>query len=135
MYLTYWVAGDTRNRGRAILRFAETYRAAGVEPPPGELPDHLTVALEFAALVDPSSGYELLAAHRTPVAMLAQALRETGSVYADTVALVLATLPAAGADDLAEARRLTLAGPPVEAVGLDVYPLPHVPMPVTGGPR
>src|SRR6185312_12026481 len=53
MYLTYWTAGDTRNRGREMLAFASAYRAAGVEPPRSEAPDHLPVVLEFAATVDP----------------------------------------------------------------------------------
>ena len=48
MYLTYWTAGDTRNRGREMLAFATAYREAGVQPPGGEAPDHLTVVLEFA---------------------------------------------------------------------------------------
>ena len=33
MYLTYWTAGDTRNRGSQMLAFAAAYREAGVEPP------------------------------------------------------------------------------------------------------
>ncbi|OBJ93422.1 nitrate reductase molybdenum cofactor assembly chaperone, partial [Mycobacterium sp. 1245852.3] len=51
MYLTYWTAGDTRNRGREMLAFATAYREAGVQPPGGEAPDHLAVVLEFAATV------------------------------------------------------------------------------------
>ena len=54
-YLTYWTAGDTRNRGTAMLEFAAAYRKAGVEPPHGEAPDFLPVALEFAA-INPMSG-------------------------------------------------------------------------------
>lgn len=148
LYLTYWVAGDTRNRGQAILNVAQTYRASGAVPPSDELADHLTVVLEFAATVDPGAGYALLAGHVTPLTMLEAALREAGSVYADLVGLVVSTLPAAGPDDLARARRLTMAGPPVEAVGLDPYPtpFPHMgpapgagPVPLTleptGGPR
>jgi nitrate reductase molybdenum cofactor assembly chaperone NarJ/NarW len=127
LYLTYWVAGDTRNRGRAILRFAEVYRASGVSPPRGELPDHLAVVLEFAATVDPVAGHRLLAAHVTPLSMLHAALSEHGSPYAAVVEAVRATLPPPGPADLAEARRLARAGPPVEAVGLEPYP--------TGGPR
>ncbi|OOK78867.1 nitrate reductase molybdenum cofactor assembly chaperone [Mycobacterium kansasii] len=53
MYLTYWTAGDTRNRGREMLAFATAYREAGVEPPRSEAPDHLPVVLEFAATVAP----------------------------------------------------------------------------------
>ena len=60
MYLTYWTAGDTRNRGREMLVFATAYRDAGVEPPRAEAPDHLPVVLEFAATVDPETGRRLL---------------------------------------------------------------------------
>ena len=52
LFLTYYTAGDTRNRGMALLAFSDLYRAAGVIPPAGELPDHLAVLLEFAATVD-----------------------------------------------------------------------------------
>jgi nitrate reductase molybdenum cofactor assembly chaperone NarJ/NarW len=127
LYLTYWVAGDTRNRGRAILRFAEVYRASGTTPPRDELADHLAVVLEFAATVDPVAGRRLLASHVTPLSMLHSALSEHRSPYAGVVEAVLATLPPPGPADLAEARRLAQAGPPVEAVGLEPYP--------TGGPR
>ena len=30
-YLTYWTDGDTRNRGRAILRFKQAYLEAGYD--------------------------------------------------------------------------------------------------------
>ena len=60
MYLTYWTAGDTRNRGSEMHAFAAVYRAAGVEPPSREAPDHLPVVLEFAATVDPEAGRRLL---------------------------------------------------------------------------
>ena len=52
LFLTYYTAGDTRNRGMALLAFSDMYRAAGVIPPARELPDHLAVLLEFAATVD-----------------------------------------------------------------------------------
>jgi nitrate reductase delta subunit len=147
LYLTYWVAGDTRNRGQAILNVAQAYRDSGVRAPSDELADHLTVVLEFAATVDEEAGYRLLAGHVTPITMLSAALAEAGSPYAGVVDLVASTLPAPGPDDLARARRLTMAGPPVEAVGLDPYPTPlssrgpsaagGVPLTLepTGGPR
>lgn len=56
MLLTYWTAGDTRNRGTQMLVFAQSYRDAGVQPPKDEAPDHLPVVLEFAATVDPVAG-------------------------------------------------------------------------------
>ena len=74
MYLTYWTAGDTRNRGREMLVFASAYRDAGVEPPRAEAPDHLPVVLEFAATVNPEVGRRLLTEHRVPIDVLRGAL-------------------------------------------------------------
>ena len=112
MYLTYWTAGDTRNRGRQMLAFAAAYRDAGVEPPCGEAPDHLPVVLEFAATVDPVAGRRLLTEHRVPIDVLREALAEAKSPYADAVAAVCETLPAATDSDVRRAQRLAQAGPP-----------------------
>ena len=94
MYLTYWTAGDTRNRGSQMLAFAAAYRDAGVEPPCGEAPDHLPVVLEFAATVDPVAGRRLLVEHRVPIDVLREALAQANSPYAHAVAAVCETLPA-----------------------------------------
>lgn len=134
LYLSYWTTGDTRNRGQAILRFARAYRDAGVIPPSEELADHLAVVLEFAATVDGTTGYDLLAEHRTPLAMLRDALAEAGSPYALLVGAVCSTLPEPGPDDLAAARRLAATGPPAETVGLEPFPTP-LPFPTAEVPR
>jgi nitrate reductase molybdenum cofactor assembly chaperone NarJ/NarW len=123
MYLTYWTAGDTRRRGSAMHDFAAVYRASGVRPPKGEAPDHLPVLLEFAARVDPQAGLRLLTDHRVPLDVLNAALTERGSPYADVVAAVRSTLPAPGDQEGERARRLSAAGPPVEAVGLEPFTL------------
>ena len=123
MFLTYYTAGDTRNRGMALLMFANVYRAAGVEPPANELPDHLTVLLEFAATVDETAGYDLLCQHRTPISMLYQALSKCQSPYAAVIDAVAGTLPPATAEDLREVRRLAMQGPPTEKVGLEPFAL------------
>ncbi|MCK0177234.1 MULTISPECIES: nitrate reductase molybdenum cofactor assembly chaperone [Mycobacteriaceae] len=133
MYLTYWTAGDTRNRGAAMLSFAQVYRDAGVTPPVDEAPDHLPVVLEFAATVDPESGLRLLAAHRVPIDVLHQALSERSSPYAHTIAAVLMTLPAATEADARLARTLTADGPPAEAVGLQPFTLTVPPRRAEGG--
>ena len=73
MYLTYWTAGDTRNRGREMHAFAQAYRDAGSRPPVDEAPDHLPVVLEFAATVDPVAGRRLLVEHRVPIDVLRDA--------------------------------------------------------------
>lgn len=123
LFLTYYTAGDTRNRGMALLAFSDMYRAAGVIPPARELPDHLAVLLEFAATVDENSGYDLLRQHRTPIDMLHDGLVRASPIYAGVVEAVSATLPPATQADLKEARRLAMQGPPVESVGLEPFAL------------
>ena len=123
LYLTYWTAGDTRNRGAAMHAFAAAYRDAGVNPPKDEAPDHLPVLLEFAATVDFRAGRRLLIEHRVPIGVLLDALTDRGSPYADAVAAVCATLPSPTEQDTVRAQRLTQAGPPAEAVGLQPFTL------------
>jgi nitrate reductase molybdenum cofactor assembly chaperone NarJ/NarW len=123
MYLTYWTAGDTRNRGREMLRFANAYRDAGVEPPRAEAPDHLPVVLEFAATIDPEAGRRLLTEHRVPIDVLHGALSDADSLYARPIAAVCKTLPPATDQEQRRAERLADAGPPVEAVGLQPFTL------------
>ncbi|OMC53150.1 nitrate reductase molybdenum cofactor assembly chaperone [Mycobacterium sp. IS-836] len=123
MYLTYWTAGDTRNRGREMLVFASAYRDAGVEPPRKEAPDHLPVVLEFAATVDPEAGRRLLTEHRVPIDVLHGALAQAESPYRHAVAAVCETLPGATDQEARRAERLAKAGPPAEAVGLQPFTL------------
>lgn len=132
MYLTYWTAGDTRNRGREMLAFASAYRDAGVEPPKAEAPDHLPVVLEFAATVDPEVGRKLLVEHRVPIDVLLRALTEAQSPYAHTIAAVCETLPPVTDQEVRRAQRLAQQGPPAEAVGLQPFTL-TVPPKQTGG--
>jgi nitrate reductase delta subunit len=123
MYLTYWTAGDTRNRGREMLAFATAYREAGVQPPGGEAPDHLAVVLEFAATVDPDAGRRLLSRHRVPIDVLRGALADAESPYEPAVAAICETLPDATDQEVRRAERLAQAGPPAEAVGLQPFTL------------
>ena len=123
LFLTYYTAGDTRNRGMALLAFSDMYRAAGVIPPAHELPDHLAVLLEFAATVDEDAGYDQLRKHRTPIDLLHDGLLRASPIYARVIEVVSATLPPASAADLKEARRLAMQGPPVESVGLEPFAL------------
>jgi nitrate reductase molybdenum cofactor assembly chaperone NarJ/NarW len=133
MYLTYWTAGDTRNRGSQMLAFAAAYREAGVEPPCGEAPDHLPVVLEFAATVDPVAGRRLLVEHRVPIDVLREALAQANSPHTHAVAAVCETLPAATDSDVRRAQRLAQAGPPTESVGLQPFTLTVPPRRATGG--
>ncbi|MDV3124331.1 nitrate reductase molybdenum cofactor assembly chaperone [Mycobacterium sp. 21AC1] len=120
MLLTYWTAGDTRNRGAQMVEFTQTYRGAGVEVPKGEAPDHLPVVLEFAATVDAEQGRRLLTKYRVPINVLRQALIDAGSAYVGAVSAVSATLPLAV---VGETQRLLSSGPPAEAVGLEPFQL------------
>lgn len=123
MYLTYWTAGDTRNRGREMLVFANAYREAGAEPPRAEAPDHLAVVLEFAAVVNPATGWRLLTEHRIPIDILRDALADARSPYEHAVAAVCQTLPQATDQELRRAHQLAQDGPPAEAVGLQPFTL------------
>ena len=133
MYLTYWTGGDTRNRGRQMLRFTTVYRDAGVEPPHAEAPDHLPVVLEFAATVDPEAGRRLLVEHRVPIDVLLQALTDTQSPYMHTIAAVCETLPSPTDQEVQRAERLAQTGPPAEAVGLQPFTLTVPPRRSEGG--
>ena len=129
LFLTYFVHGDTRKRGLALLRFKQTYLRSGFvldadEATGGELPDHLCVVLEYAATVDRRLGWGLLLDHRAGLELLRLALREDGSPWAGAVEAVCATLPRLRGDELDAVRRLAAEGPPAEEVGLTPYGTP-----------
>lgn len=125
-YLTYYVYGDTRKRGMALLAFKHAYRRAGLELADDELPDHLAVLLEFAAAGEPPGAHlpaadALLHEHRTGLELLRLALDDAGSAYHDAVDAVCRTLPALPARDRDTVLTLAREGPPAEEVGLDPY--------------
>lgn len=124
LFLTYFLHGDTRQRGMALLRFQEVYQSAGVELSADELPDHLCVVLEFAATVDFEAGRRLLLDHRAGFEVLRMHLRAIESPWAALLDAVTVTLPALAVDEEAAVRRLVSAGPPKEEVGLTPYGTP-----------
>ena len=124
LFLTYFLHGDTRKRGMALLRFKQTYLAAGLELAETELPDHLAVVLEFAATADLEEGRQLLLDHRAGLELLRLSLTDLGSPYADLVTAVCAGLPPVTGDDLEMVAKLAAAGPPDEEVGLTPYGAP-----------
>ena len=123
LYLTYYRYGDTRKRGMAMLSFKAAYRAAGLEPSDGELPDYLPLVLDFAALHP--RGEKLLRSHRADLELLQRALRDAGSPYADVIAAVSAQLPGLGRRDQVLVRRFWESGPPAEEVGLEPFAPPE----------
>jgi nitrate reductase delta subunit len=118
LFLTSWTHGDTRNRGMALIYFKEIYKAAGILMTDEELPDHLAVVLEFAALIDPVEGNLLLGEHRAPIELIRDALHAANSFYAPVLDAIVATLPRMTPEIAQRARALALSGPPQEFVGL-----------------
>lgn len=121
LHLSYYAFGDTRKRGMALLRFKHAYRAAGVELGDHELPDHLTVVLEFAATVDPVAGRRLLLEYRPVVELLKLSLQDSGSPYRAVLDAVCATLPELNVADRRRVAELAAQGPPEEEVGLEPF--------------
>lgn len=121
LFLTYFLHGDTRKRGMALLRFKQAYLAAGLDLDDTELPDHLAVVLEFAATSDLEGGRRLLLDHRASLELLRLSLADTGSPWVDLVVAVCAGLPPVEGEDRELVRRLAAAGPPEEEVGLTPY--------------
>lgn len=125
LFLTYFLHGDTRKRGMALLRFKQTYRAAGLDLDEGrELPDHLCVLLEFGATADLAAARGLLLDHRAGLEVLRLSLEGLDSPYADILAAVCATLPPIDGDGLEAVRRLAEQGPADEEVGMTPYGTP-----------
>ncbi|MEV0829239.1 nitrate reductase molybdenum cofactor assembly chaperone [Nonomuraea rubra] len=121
LYLTYYLHGDTRRRGMALLTLKQRYRVAGLVPPEGELPDFLPVVCEFAALAGPITGEAPLRQHRRGLELIRSALRSAGSPYSLVLDALCAGLPELSAADRAAVAGLALAGPPAEEVGLAPY--------------
>jgi nitrate reductase delta subunit len=121
LYLTYYLHGDTRKRGIALLTLKQRYRAHGLRLVEGELPDLLPVVLEFAAVAGPGDGEAPLRQHRRGVELLRAALDENGSPYRHLLEAVVAALPPLTEIDRDAIRALAEDGPPVESVGLAPY--------------
>ena len=123
--LTYYEHGDTRERGMALLRLKQLYRAAGLPMDAPELPDHLTVMLAFAALAEEGHGAAVLDRHRPAIELLRLSLHDSRSPYAHVLDAIAALLPPVTAAERSEVARLAREGPPDEAVGLEPYGPPE----------
>jgi len=117
--LTSYLHGDTRRRGMALLALAQRYKAAGWDIDGDELPDHLPVVLEFAALAGPGRGEAPLRQHRCGLELIHRSLNEAGSPYRHLLAALRTLLPPPTEADLAAVARLAAEGPPAADVGLD----------------
>ncbi|MEV8558384.1 nitrate reductase molybdenum cofactor assembly chaperone [Streptomyces sp. NPDC051917] len=121
LYLTYYLHGDTRRRGMALLTLANRYKAAGWDIDGGELPDHLPVVLEFAALAGPGAGEAPLRQHCRGLDLIHRSLQAVDSPYHHLVAALLTLLPPPTEADEEAVAKLAAEGPPNEEVGLDPY--------------
>ena len=86
-----------------------------------ELPDHLSVVLEFGALGDLDVAWDLINRHRAGVELLAMALEHRGSPWHGALAALRATLPAIDGEQAETVAKLLRDGPETEDVGLEPY--------------
>ena len=131
LYLGWYLHGDTRRRGLALLRLKRLYAAAGLELAADELPDYLPLVLEFAALAPEGLGELVLREQRPALELLRSSLRELESPYALLLDALCAGLPRLTVVERERVRRLAADGPPSEQVGLEPFAPPEV-MPVEG---
>jgi nitrate reductase delta subunit len=126
LYVTYYLHGDTRKRGMALLRLKRLYAAAGLELVGDELPDYLPLMLEFAAHAPAEAADVLFREHRPGLELLRRALRDERSPYAELLDALCAGLPRLGVLERERIRSLAAAGPPTEQVGLQPFAPPEV---------
>jgi nitrate reductase delta subunit len=103
LHLFEHVHGDSRDRGPAMVDLIKTYEAAGLFITPGELPDHLTVVLQYASTQPPEQARAFLREFAHILQVIFSALLRRESAYASVIAALL-----------------DLAGEPAQAVKLPV---------------
>jgi len=126
LHLTYYLYGDTRKRGLALLRLKRMYAAAGLPLAADELPDFLPALLEFAALAPAGHGETLLGEHRLGLELLRLRLSALESPWAGALELLCGSLPRLGPVERDRLARLLADGPPSEQVGLEPFAPPEV---------
>jgi nitrate reductase delta subunit len=134
LYLTFYGAGDTRDRGPALLRLKRLYRAAGLPLEGSELPDFLPAMLEFAAAAPARQGEIVLREHRAALELLRSSLHDRGTPYQHVLDAVCLTVGDASPADRTRASRIAASGPPTELVGLEPFGPPEI-LPTKGARR
>ncbi|MBA4266146.1 MAG: nitrate reductase molybdenum cofactor assembly chaperone [Comamonadaceae bacterium] len=89
LHLFEHVHGDSRDRGPAMIDLIQTYEKGGLYLGPAELPDHLSVVLEFASTQPPPQAREFLGEIAHIVRVIFSALAGRQSPYASVLAAVL----------------------------------------------
>lgn len=93
LHLFEHIHGDSRDRGPAMVDLVKTYEAAGLLLDPNELPDHLTVLLEYASTQPRTEALAFVGEFAHILQALASALQRRDSDY---VAVITALLALAG---------------------------------------
>ena len=119
LHLTYYLHGDTRERGLALSALVGVYRKEGFELTSGELPDYLPALLELAAFS--SAGATILLELRPSIVLLRNALEKAKSPYGRAVAAVLEALGSISKTDKLVIERYKTQGPPTEKVGFEPF--------------
>jgi nitrate reductase delta subunit len=91
--LTYHLMGEREDRGRALAELIGVYRQAGFAPTVNDLPDFLPLVLEFLAVTAEGENHELVRRCLATVPAIAQRLRDSNSMYAVPLELVIAAVP------------------------------------------
>lgn len=124
LYMSYYLNGDTRRRGMALVQFKELYRRFGWEPSSSELPDFLPTLLQFGAVADLDAADAVLSGHRAGLEVLHRALVDAKSTYSYlTASLLRVVIPTAEHAD--QVMQLIETGPPTELVGLEPFSAPE----------
>ncbi|AVO32825.1 nitrate reductase molybdenum cofactor assembly chaperone [Ottowia oryzae] len=89
LHLFEHVHGDSRDRGPAMVDLVQTYEAAGLLLEPTELPDHLTVLLEYASTQPTPEARAFVGEFAHILQSIHAALARRQSDYAAVVAAVL----------------------------------------------
>jgi nitrate reductase delta subunit len=89
LHLFEHVHGDSRERGPAMISLIQTYEQAGLLLQPGELPDFLPVALEYASTQPPAEARAFLAELAHLLRVIFTALLKRQSAYASVLAALL----------------------------------------------
>ncbi len=89
LHLFEHVHGDSRDRGPAMVDLCQTYEAAGLFLAPGELPDHLTVVLQYASTQPPAQAKAFLGEIAHILQVIFSALQRREAAHACVVAALL----------------------------------------------
>ena len=89
LHLFEHVHGDSRDRGPAMVDLCQTYEAAGLFLAPGELPDHLTVVLQYASTQPPVQTRAFLAEIAHILQVIFSALLRREAAHACVLAALL----------------------------------------------